>query len=198
MLQVQTEVTELPFVHGKELARAASHLLLSISWWGSTPVGTFPLRRLWGAYLEPGKGQAYHVEHHLSVWVAHQLPLVAAQCFLLPAVTQTLQVGDTAQKAHSHPGALLPTWVSAPPFGLLLSSCGCPRPTTSQVCNSMKSLPQALQGLVHRSQLLASTTDCTALQDQGGKEYLSLILFSKALYYASLPGHDKARYFWKD
>lgn len=59
----------------------------------------------------------------------------------------------------------------------------------------MKSLPQALQGLVHRSQLLASTTDCTALQDQGGKEYLSLILFSKALYYASLPGHDKARYF---
>lgn len=85
MLQVQTEVTELPFVHGKELARAASHLLLSISWTGSTPVGPFPLRRLWGAYLEPGKGQAYHVEHHLSVWVAHQLlSITTGSCPVLP------------------------------------------------------------------------------------------------------------------
>lgn len=95
----------------------------------------------------------------------------AAQHSFLSAVTRTLQVSGHAQKACLHPGALLPTWVCAPPFGLLLSFWAHHWPSV-QVCEI------SAPGTNNQSQSLAHTTVCTALQT-GGKGHLALVLFPR-------------------
>ena len=98
---------------------------------------------------------------------------VSAQCFLLPAATQTLQVSDSARKAGCHPGAWLPTWGCAPPFSLLLSSQAHHRPSVQL---GEISAP-GTAGTVYKSQLLTNTTGCIALQGWRGKGHFSLTLF---------------------